>query len=196
MLREVVVDGHVGAIARICARLDQWRLDTPAGPAWPYWITRERLHDAPPYRQRAARPSWCYGTAGLARAQQLAALATGDMDRARMAEQALARALTDPDQLAATTDLSLCHGYAGLAHIARRAATAAVTAQPAGRVPHLLDAIIPDGTGTDRLVSSLLGPRTGDIGLLEGAAGIALVLQNAHTDTSPTSGWDACLLIG
>jgi len=44
-----------------------------------------------------------------------------------MAEAALIGAMTDPGQLAATTDLSLCHGCAELLHIARGAATDAIT---------------------------------------------------------------------
>ncbi|MGH8910153.1 MAG: lanthionine synthetase LanC family protein [Egibacteraceae bacterium] len=41
------------------------------------------------------RPSWCYGTPGLTRAQQLAALALGDRQRQRQAENALAGCITD-----------------------------------------------------------------------------------------------------
>lgn len=195
MRRAVAVDGQAEAIGRICAWLDQWRQDSVAGPWWPYWVTRAELRDGRLDTPRPSRPSWCYGTVGLARAQQLAALATGDTARQHMAESALISALTDPGQLAATTGLSLCHGYAGLAHIARRAAADAITAQLTGCLPRLLGAIVPDGADADGLAASLLRRAAGDLGLLEGAAGIALALHTAQAGTSPVSGWDSCLLI-
>jgi hypothetical protein len=193
----LAVHGQAEAILRICAWLDQWRQDSEAGSWWPYWVTRAQLRDGHPGTSGPSRPSWCYGTAGIARAQQLAALATGDTARQRMAEHALASALTDSGQLAATTDLSLCHGYAGLVHIALRAATDAITPELAACLPRLLTAIVPDGADTDadRLAASLLRPPTGDPGLLEGAAGIALALHTAQAGTPPVSGWDTCLLI-
>ncbi|MEU9128868.1 hypothetical protein AB0D08_12285 [Kitasatospora sp. NPDC048540] len=63
--------------------------------------------------------------AGIARAQQLAAVALADLRLRYDAESALAAALVDPKALAETTDLSACHGYAGLARIAHRAAAEA-----------------------------------------------------------------------
>ncbi|MDT5025270.1 MAG: lantibiotic biosynthesis protein [Micromonosporaceae bacterium] len=192
--RGITVDGQVEAIGRICVWLDQWRQDGDAGPWWPYWVTRAQLRDGRPGTAGPSRPSWCYGTAGLARAQQLAAIATGDAARQRMAEDALVRALIDPGQLAATVDLSLCHGYAGLAHIAGRAAADAITPDLAGCLPRLLNAVVPHDD-IDGLAASLLRPPDGGIGLLEGAAGVALALHTAHTGTPPVSGWDSCLLI-
>lgn len=190
----VRVDGHAKAIGRICTWLDHWRQDGDAGYWWPYWVTRAQLRDGCPGAPGSLRPSWCYGTAGLARAQQLAALATGDTACQRMAEDALVRALTDPGQLAATTDLSLCHGYAGLVHLAGRAAADALTPELAACLPPLLSAIVPD-TDAGGLAESLLRPTVGDMGLLEGAAGIALALHTAEAETPPVSGWDSCLLI-
>ena len=190
----VRVDGQDEAIDRICAWLDFWRQDGDAGPWWPYWVTRAQLRDGRPAAPGPSRPSWCYGTAGLARAQQLAALATGNTARQRMAENALVRALTDPGQLAATIDFSLCHGYAGLVHIAGRAAADALTPELIACLPMLLSAIVPD-TDADCLAELLLRPPAGDMGLLEGAAGIALALHTADAEAPPMSGWDSCLLI-
>lgn len=190
----ITVDGQTDAIRRICAWLDQWRQHGDAGPWWPYVITRAQLHEGRPGASVPSRPSWCYGTAGLARAQQLAALATGDTTRQRMSEDALARALRDPGQLAATEDFSLCHGYAGLAHIAHRATEDAITPDLADCLPSLLDAVAPT-TGSDALAAALLRPPSGDMGLLKGAAGIALALHTAAVGTPPDSGWDSCFLI-
>lgn len=162
----VRVDGQAEAISRICAWFDRWRQDGDAGPWWPYWVTRAQLRDGRLRTSGPSRPSWCYGTAGLARAQQLAA----------------------------TTDFSLCHGYAGLVHIAGRATADALTPELTACLPLLLSAIVPD-TDADGLVESLRRSPAGDMGLLEGAAGIALALHTAEAETPPVSGWDSCLLI-
>lgn len=189
--RGITVDGHLDAITRILAWLDHWQQDSPTGPWWPYWITREQLRSGVP-GPGPSRPSWCYGTAGLARAQQLAALALNDPVRQRMAEAALLRAMTDPGQLAATEDFSLCHGFAGLAHITRLVSADAITPGLADRLPPLLAPITDAAPGA--LADSLIAPPGGDIGLLEGAAGTALALHSFHTGTPSASGWDTCFL--
>lgn len=183
--RGITVDGHDEAIETICAWLDHWRTNTATGPRWPYVITREELDTTPSTVRRSGatrRPSWCYGTAGVARTLQLAALALGDNARRRDAEDALTGALTDPTQDALVTDDSVCHGYAGLARVAAHAAA---------------DATPDTAPGLRRLAKRLLGrvghqPATSDPGLLEGAAGIGLVALTAITD--PTTRWDTCLL--
>ncbi|WP_413754916.1 lanthionine synthetase C family protein [Streptomyces sp. MMBL 11-3] len=190
-----LVEGHHDAIRTILAWLDRWQEETGHGPAWPYWVTRAELRDdrlAPP---TARRPSWCYGTAGLARAQQLAALALGDSPRRIAAENALVAALTDTAQLKTTTDNGLCHGFAGLAHVAARTATDAhpsTAGQIRAVIPALLATICPPGAdpaAAAPTVANEAGP-----GFLDGAAGIALALV-ASTTTPPRTAWDACLLI-
>ena len=135
LLAGVRVDGQVAAIQRICTWLDTWRQDDGERIWWPYWVTPDQIHAgaldpmAPP-----GRPSWCYGTAGLARAQQLAAIATSDVTRQRMSEDAVRRAVVDPLQKGGLVDRSLCHGWAGLAHVGRR--MAADAGDRAVRRPH------------------------------------------------------------
>ncbi|MEU9777239.1 lanthionine synthetase C family protein [Streptomyces sp. NPDC047968] len=191
--RGITVRGHEEAIERILSWLDGWQQNGEAGPWWPYWITRDGLRTGEP-GPGPSRPSWCYGTAGFARAQQLTAMAAGDHDRQRRAETALLRAMTDPDQLAATVDLSLCHGFAGLAHITQSAADDGITPGLAECLPDLLAPIT--DTAPDVLVSTLCGPADGgDIGLLEGAAGTALALHSFSVGGPSLSGWDTCFLI-
>ncbi|MEU8337834.1 lanthionine synthetase C family protein [Micromonospora tulbaghiae] len=193
-LRGIFVDGQTAAIAAICAWLDRWRHDSKPGPLWPYWITRPQLRADRAEAHRAQRPSWCYGTAGLARAQQLAALALNDPVRRAAAEDALVRALADPRQLAATTDPSLCHGHAGLAHIAHRVTADALpdtARQLRASVPRLLGSLDPHDAGPRRTAAALVaaGP-----GVLEGAAGVALAALSCSNAAALTSSWDACLL--
>ncbi|MGC5010107.1 lanthionine synthetase C family protein [Streptosporangium sp. DT93] len=196
--RDVTVPGHRDAIGRICAWLDRWRTDTGAGPLWPYWVNRSQLRAGHRDLDGPQRPAWCYGTVGLARAQQLAALATGDTDRRHIAEDALIHALTDPLHRAAITDTSLCHGYAGLAHIATISASDA-TPDAAARlhalVPDLLDAVQPAAVDPEHTAAALLGDVGCDPAFLDGAAGVALAALAPSTATLPRTGWDACLLI-
>ncbi|MEU8927552.1 lanthionine synthetase C family protein [Kitasatospora sp. NPDC048545] len=189
--RDIEVDGQRDAIRTVLAWLERWR----DNHAWPYWITPAHLTGLDRRPLPPQRPSWCYGTAGIARAQQLAALALDDPHLRHDAESGLATALVDPKALAATTDLSACHGYAGLAHIAHRAAADASPLN-AGRLRSaatlLLDTTHPPHADPDEQARHLLvsaGPA-----FLEGAAGTALALLAPATGTDPATHWDACLL--
>ncbi|GJF30356.1 hypothetical protein KNE206_30560 [Kitasatospora sp. NE20-6] len=191
LLQDIEVDGQRAAMRTVLAWLERWR----DRHAWPYWTTTAHLTGPDRRPLPPQRPSWCYGTAGIARAQQLAALALGDQRLRLEAENTLAAALLDPLALAATTDVSACHGYAGLAHIAHRAATDA-TPSTAARLRSaaalLLDTTHPPCTDPDEQARELLATTGPDF--LEGAAGTALALLAPATGTSPATSWDACLL--
>ena len=174
------VEGQAEAIGRLCAWIDRWRQPSPHGPWWPQWITRNELRTGRPAQDCPARPSWCYGAAGIARAQHLAALATHDRVRREAAEQALAACLSSP-QLDRLTDAGLCHGLAGLYQTAFRAAAEAEDPLIAQQLPAL----------AERLASHAHG----DGGFLTGHTGVALVLETVRTGDPPRTRWDACLLI-
>jgi lantibiotic biosynthesis protein len=180
----VVVDGQEAAIDRIFRWLEDWRQQAPAGPWWPERITVNELRTGRPRQDGPLRPSWCYGTPGLARAQQLAALALDDRVRQRAAEDAFARCLADPDQLARISDPALCHGCAGLLATAWHAAADAITPAIAAHLPNLLDTLLAHARDT---------PPEPLPGLVEGHAGVALTLHTLATGMH--SGWAACLLI-
>ncbi|GLW74710.1 hypothetical protein Kpho02_70070 [Kitasatospora phosalacinea] len=187
----VEVDGQREAIRTVLAWLEHWR----DGHTWPYWITPAHLTGPDRRPLPPQRPSWCYGTAGIARALQLAALALDDPHLRHDAESALATALVDPKALAATTDLSACHGYAGLAHIAHRTAADA-SPRNTGRLRSsadlLLDTTHPPHADPDEQAHHLLA--TAGPAFLEGAAGTALALLAPATGAAPATGWDTCLL--
>ncbi|GAA4693927.1 Lanthionine synthetase C-like protein [Promicromonospora umidemergens] len=182
--RGIRVDGQAAAIVRIRDWIEAWRQPGTAGTWWPERITLPE-HDTGVLVQTAARrPSWCYGTPGIARALQLAAIALGDEGRQRDAETTLARCITDPAQLDLVTDASLCHGWAGIVATVRRAAADAITPDLAPTFGHL----------TSRLVlhAAHLDPRSTP-GLINGTAGVGLVLHEATTTEQPD--WATCLLI-
>ncbi|MFE5733953.1 lanthionine synthetase C family protein, partial [Streptomyces sp. NPDC056528] len=195
--RGTTKDGHHAAMRTILVWLDRWETTTPQGRTWPYWITRDELRTGRSAPATPRRPSWCYGTAGLARAQQLAALALGEPVRQEVAETALLDALTDPVQLRLTVDTGLCHGFAGLAHLAARTAADA-SSENAQRLrallPVLLSTLLPPGVAPEEASTALVDGPAGP-GLLDGAVGTALGALAASSTGPPRTAWDACLLI-
>jgi hypothetical protein len=183
--RGIEVPGHRDAIRIICDHLDTWRQETETGPCWPEHLSRRDLDHRHTHRPHDARPSWCYGTAGIARAGQLAGIALRDTGLQTFYEDALYRALSDPAQLANVTDASLCHGWAGIYQTAVRAAADA-------RDPRLRLLLRPLG---DALLDHARPDPTEAPGLLNGLAGTALALSTLATQQPPSTGWDACLVI-
>jgi lantibiotic biosynthesis protein len=182
MLGGHTVDGHAAAITRICAWLDTTRQEARTGLWWPQWIISPEQRSGRVTQVGPGRPSWCYGTPGLARAQQLAGLALADTARQELAEQALLDCLDDPSQLGQIRDAGLCHGAAGLLHVTRHVAR---DARSEALLGHLT-----------RLHVLLYRQRpAGHPGLLEGDTGLDLVLL-ANRAAVTASGWDACLLAG
>lgn len=181
--RGISVPGHAEAMERICHWLDYWRQETPQGPWWPEWITLTDLHTTRPAQHGPARPSWCYGTPGLARAQQLAGIALADPARQQAAEAALADCLSDAAQMSRLTDPAVCHGLAGVAAATWCAAADARTPVLDAHAALLANALIARATSL-----------TCDTpGLIEGTAGVALTLHSLATGT--TGGWMTSLLI-
>jgi len=183
--RGVLVDGHLDAVGTICDWLDAWQQDGPTGPWWPEHLALGELRAGRCVQPGPARPSWCYGTPGITRAGQLAAIALGDRPRQMAYEQALLACLDDPAQQARLTDPGLCHGQAGLFQTVWRVAADATTSDLRTRLPKLADRLLHAAQTVDPS-----GP-----GFLTGSARIALALHTASTNTAPLSGWDTCLLI-
>lgn len=171
----VIVEGQTAAIGRICRWLDTWQRHTDTGVWWPQTVVLDDLRRGEPSQSGPLRPSWCYGTPGMARAQQLAGRALCDPARERLAEHALVACVSDRAQLARLTDRSLCHGTGGILVTARRIAEDALEPMPVAILQVAHDAKA--GVGTPS-------------GLLDGEAGVAL----ASAGTNTTS-WDSCLLV-
>jgi hypothetical protein len=181
-----VVEGQHDAIAYLTGWFDQWRQDSADGQWWPQWVTREELRTGRPAQSGPGRPSWCYGTVGIARAQQLAAIATGEPRRREAAEDALAACLTD-SQLDRITEPGLCHGIAGVYQTTYRAARDAQNPAIAARLPALASRLAEHAKAR--------GEQRDEGGLLTGRAGAGLALETTRNTAPPHTGWDACLLI-
>lgn len=188
MRQGVTVTDHTDAITRIYRWLDQWRVGTGRRAWWPGRVTRSEWRSGTVQQRGPQRPSWCYGTPGLARAQQLAALALHDPRRQRQAENTLVGCVTDEDQLAQLSDATLCHGWTGVVHTTWRAATTAGAADELATVLPRLHARLEQHLNRH-------GPPEDD-SLLEGEAGVRLVQHTTRTDEPSATRWDACLLLG
>ncbi len=178
--RGVTVSGQDQAVEQICGILDRLRSGTGTAVWWPETVSAAEWSRGAVHQAAPGRPSWCYGTPGLARAQQLAALVSGDHDRQQLAEEALAGCLADDAQLAQVPDASLCHGWAGLLHTVRRTAADAGTGLLADQLPRLHARL-------DHHLNHHGTPAPS--GLLEGPAGAELARSGL------SSHWDACLLL-
>lgn len=177
------VEGQQDAIKILCAWFDRWQQHSDDGPWWPQWLTRKDLRAGYPAQLSPGRPSWCYGTPGIARALQLAGIATADPARQAAAEHALAHCLAGP-HLARLPDAGLCHGLAGVYQTAVRAAADAITP---GLGTHLAE--VAAGLTRQAAISD------GTSALLTGDTGVRLVLETARRAAPPVSGWDSCLLL-
>jgi hypothetical protein len=177
MMLGITVPHHAEAISRICSWTDRWRQGRGNEVWWPPWVTFSEHRSNRHHGIGPPRPSWCYGTPGQARAQQLAGRAIGDADRQSMAEAALLGCATNEHQLDQLTDASLCHGWAGLVHTVWRAIGIPAQSDLRVRLARCLDAPLPD------------------LGLLNGASGATLAVHTSLSCAPPTSGWDACLLV-
>lgn len=183
----IQVQGHAGAVSELCATFDRHRQGSSAYPWWPAMISLRDYVRGTAAPGRQARPSWCYGTPGQARAQQLAGLALGDEERMRVAERALAGCL-DRRVTSLFADASLCHGWVGLVQTLRRAADDALDP------PLLLAALRQARQGMEDHLARRGMPASD--GLLEGTSGIQLARNELPlAGSGEPSPWDACLLL-
>ncbi len=160
-----------------------------AGPTIPYFIA-----DGAP--RLPARSAWCYGDPGVAAALLVAA---EDACEPFWVEEATAlgvRAAARPPHLSGVVDAGFCHGSAGLAHLFNRMfqLTGEARLAEAARfwLERTLDLCAPGAPEPLPWVSEAGQPPWSGLGLLEGAAGVALVLLAASTAAEPV--WDRMFL--
>ena len=194
-----LLDGAVGWLLEHLA-------ESPAGRTAPSFIT----DDAAPAPSRSA---WCYGDPGVAVALLLAARDTGEPGWEQAATELALRAASRPPELSGVRDAGLCHGAAGLAHLFTRMHQLTGKQELAGAAQFWMERTLdmcapfleagnaapaprtPPGTSAGTGGSSLPGPAAAwnGPGLLEGAAGIALVLLAGCLPAEPA--WDQMLLV-
>lgn len=198
----VRVPGQDQAIRTIA----EWLLArrSPDGMGWPNIVPLEAELAAAcgtPPELAEARTGWCYGTPGVARALQLAALALKEPDWNRQAVAAVATVCDRLEGSPAFGDPTLCHGLAGLTAIVSLMSREPDGCELAARIPKLTDTL---ARAADP-VHPFLWPAAAPIGpavvhrpgFLDGAAGAALALHFAANPDAPTGElpWQAALLL-
>jgi lantibiotic biosynthesis protein len=181
-----------GAVSWLLAQ----SLPTEAGPTFPVWV-------APAIQPWPARSAWCYGDPGIAAALLLAARGVGDAGWEQTAVALACRAAERPASDTGVVDANFCHGAAGLAHLYNRMyqATGEPTLGRAARywLERTLGFYRRAGDAGGTWVQGNWDPGQRErwtwngIGLVEGAAGVALVLLAAATSVEPT--WDRMFLV-
>jgi hypothetical protein len=183
----IQVDGHAKAVSELCATFDRYRQGSRACPWWPAMVSLSEHSQGRTSHGRQARPSWCYGTPGQARAQQLAGLALGDQERMRVAEHALAGCVLDQQVTGLLADASLCYGWAGVVQALWRAASDALS--PRRSRPRCARR---DGAWK---ITSPAQARQPQAGSWKGTSGIQLAQNDLPRAGGEPPAWDACLLL-
>ena len=169
-------------------------IPTDAGPTFPVWV-------APGVQPWPARSAWCYGDPGIAAALLMAARGVGDAGWEQAAVALACRAAERPPAETGVVDACFCHGSAGLAHVFNRMYQA--TGEPTlGRaavywLERTLDFYRLARASGESWVQGSRDPARQEpwtgIDVVDGAAGVALVLLAATTAVEPM--WDRMFLV-
>jgi hypothetical protein len=146
---------------------------------------------------RPARSAWCYGDPGVAAALLVAGREARQPTWTELGTRLAIRAAVRPVAASGVVDAGFCHGSAGLAHLFNRMhqATGELSLREAAVFwlertlewcEAALDELAP-GVGRESR------PAWNGPGLLEGAAGVALVLLAAGTAVEPV--WDRMFVV-
>ena len=194
----VEVPGQRAAMRRVADWLVKHRVDDEWGVNWPSAAPVQSPRLAASHRTvlRPTRSAWCYGSPGVARALWLAGEALGEPRLCALAVEAFEAVCRRPRDARHIDSPTFCHGVAGLLQITLRFSNDTgklAFAQAVGALAEqLLDAYQPD-----RLLGYYsLEPEGNWVdrpGLLDGAAGVVMVLLSAATDVEPA--WDRLFLI-
>jgi hypothetical protein len=191
------------AIRTIAEWLVANRFDDEWGVNWPPAVPLEeadtsRLRAGDPRRSPGGpgRAAWCYGSPGVARALWLAGRAVDHPAWGYLALTAMEAVFRRPIPSRMIDSPTFCHGVAGLLAIALRFAREADAPPFVDAVRTLteqvLDAFRPDSRVGFRNIE-FRGNETDQPGLLDGAAGVAIVLLAAASDLEPA--WDRAFLL-
>jgi lantibiotic modifying enzyme len=169
---------------------------TEAGPTFPLWV-------APGFEPYQARCAWCYGDPGIAAALLTAARGAGVPDWEQAAVALACRAAERPASETGVVNACFCHGAAGLAHLYNRIYQATGEEKLRRAAVYWLERTLDfyrlARDNGDGWVQGSWDPAqptqwtwTGTE-LVEGAAGVALVLLAATTSVEPL--WDRMFLV-
>jgi len=183
--------GQREALHRWAYWLKARQMPDPWGGAWPAAVSVGSTPGPVP-----APAGWCYGNPGVARTLWLAGNALDDACLRETALEAIRAVYRRPVSRRGISSPTFCHGVSGLLHITLRFANDASMPDFADAADALLGQLL-----KSFVEDSVFGFRAYDSearlvdnpGLLDGAAGVALVLLALTSDQDPT--WDRIFLL-
>lgn len=194
--REAIeVDGLEAAIDRLATWLAEHRVNDEWGVNWPAAYPVGPL-ESTTLPLLPARSAWCYGNPGIARALWLAGEALDCSTYRELALAAMNAVYRKPHAERQIDAPSFCHGIAGLLAITLRFAQETGLPVFHEAAQTLTNDIIAQYDPDALLGFCDLEPgniRVDQPGVLNGAAGVVLVLLAASTDQAPT--WDRAFLL-
>jgi lantibiotic modifying enzyme len=188
----IELPGQREAMRLMCDWLVERRLQDQWGVTWPSMGSAAADFAV---ARGPSRTAWCYGTPGVARALWLSGEAMDDSALRSLAVDAMDAVHRTPVERRGIDAPTFCHGVSGLLQITLRFAheTGRVRFRDAAAtlVGQLLAAYEPQRLFGYR--AAFPGAHLDNPGLLDGSAGIALVLLAAATDVEPV--WDRFFLL-
>jgi lantibiotic biosynthesis protein len=177
---DTMLDGTVGWLL-------EHAVETEAGPTMPYFVA-DGIAPGP------ARSAWCYGDPGVAAALLVAGHQAQKPGWTQAATRLALRAAERSPAETGVVDAGFCHGSAGLAHLFNRMHQMTGEPKLAEAARFWLDQTL-DRCASPGAAGHAQGPQAPWMGpgLLEGAAGVALVLLAASTPVEPV--WDRMFLV-
>ncbi|HLJ26940.1 MAG TPA: lanthionine synthetase C family protein [Candidatus Angelobacter sp.] len=175
------------------------------------WLLRQKLPDhaiscfdslvSPDQPAKDARMAWCYGDVGLAAALFLAARHTGTKLWEQRALSIAQKAARREPHTSGVIDSCFCHGSAGLAHIFNRFYQATNDELFSRTACYWIERTLQfRKPGTGAAGYSVMTPRDdgelgfqGQLGIIEGIAGVGLSLLAAITGMEPC--WDRVFIV-
>ena len=168
------------------------------GPTFPIWTAPDGVEgDLGP-----ARSAWCYGDPGVAAVLLVAARGAGERDWERDAVALALRSAGRPPEDAGVDEACFCHGSAGLAHVYHRLYRATGEEALAAAARYWLadtvqrcESARAAAAGDDAawVLGGEDGPHWTGADIVDGAAGVGLVLLAAATGLEPA--WDRMFLL-
>ncbi|MFE1755525.1 lanthionine synthetase C family protein [Streptomyces anandii] len=190
-------DNARAAIHRMAEWLLQWRQTDSHGVFWPTGITLPQL--AGGASVTATRPSWCYGTPGIANALRLAGKALGEDLWVDTAHDAVRAAAARSRATPVLEQPGLCHGLSGLLFgletFRRERPCALLDEAVESTVREIEGRYNPDTPFGFTVPQEVSGLQLDHVGFLDGVAGMLLALWAYATGEQPRSGWDAALVM-
>ena len=191
----VEADGLSAATAQTAEWVAGQQTHDACGVNWPTVVPLD-AQGQPILALMGSRAAWCYGAPGVARSLWLAGQALGDAALCDLAIDAMTAIYRRPVAARQIDSPTFCHGVAGLLHISLRFAHDTGLALFSDAADALCRQLLADFDQDHVLGYTCLEPegnRVDQCGLLDGAAGVALVLLAASQPQLPA--WDRAFLL-